>query len=282
MFTEATIRAAHQNDYQPLSDLIKYGNHLHRHLDWRPPLDWLSKQPFLLLEKNNRVQAALACPTDPPGIAWIRLFAVTDFLKPEEAWGILFRKALLSFPDDHLPIINALSLQDWFTDLLIDQNFEYHHNIVVLRWSGILPEVPVLDQKFKLRSMQLEDMLEVHKVDCSAFKSIWQISLDELVRAFDRSNYATVIEYEGEIIGYQISTGHLRQAHLARLAVRKDFQRQYLGVNLVADLLKRFQLFNIETVTVNTQHTNTASIALYRKMQFLRTGEEFPVYQYQP
>jgi ribosomal protein S18 acetylase RimI-like enzyme len=53
-----------------------------------------------------------------------------------------------------------------------------------------------------------------------------------------------------------------------------------IGSALVADVLSQFARRGAHTLTVNTQQDNLASLALYEKVGFIRTGEEYPVYQY--
>ena len=83
------------------------------------------------------------------------------------------------------------------------------------------------------------------------------------------------------MIGYQLSTGTPIGAHLARLAVRPELQGRGLGAALVSDLIERIQNNGGTRVTVNTQADNMSSLALYHKLGFRRTGEQYPVYTFQ-
>ena len=58
-----------------MSNLIHFGAYVHRHLDWRSPLDWIGTPPYEGLEINNRLISILACAPDIPGVSWIRAFA---------------------------------------------------------------------------------------------------------------------------------------------------------------------------------------------------------------
>ena len=99
--------------------------------------------------------------------------------------------------------------------------------------------------------------------------------------AFAKSSYCTVAERDGQIIGYSMSSSSGMYAHLARLAVHPEIQRQRLGFALVQDLLHYFiNDLNYWGVTLNTQHNNASSLALYHKIGFRETGERFPVYIY--
>ncbi|MEN4100464.1 MAG: hypothetical protein ROW52_11115, partial [Anaerolineaceae bacterium] len=82
MPSDQSIRPATRQDRSLITSLLKYETMSHCHLDWRTPLDWLGSQPFWLIERNQRPLAALACPPDPPEIAWVRFFACTSALEP--------------------------------------------------------------------------------------------------------------------------------------------------------------------------------------------------------
>jgi ribosomal protein S18 acetylase RimI-like enzyme len=58
-------------------------------------------------------------------------------------------------------------------------------------------------------------------------------------------------------------------------------QSQGIGKILLYDLITRLRKRGISHLTVNTQGDNAASLALYQKVGFALTGEQFPVYVYQ-
>jgi ribosomal protein S18 acetylase RimI-like enzyme len=97
--------------------------------------------------------------------------------------------------------------------------------------------------------------------------------------AFHQAAVATVAEYEGRLVGYQISTGTPIGGHLARLAVLPNVQGKGIGYALLYNLLSQFAQRGSRTITVNTQRDNLASLSLYHKAGFQLTGEEYPIYQ---
>ena len=281
MQTGYTVRQAGKNDYTLLSNAIGTGQYVHRHLDWRDALDWLGCQPFLILERNKEIVALLACPVDSTGIAWIRAFAaVTGTPKPVECWKILFSEALKINEADPPDAYVTLGLQEWFDDVVIRNKFHLHQRIVILEWNGFLPPRRELPEGCLLRTMNREDLPAVQQVDENAFDPIWQNTLSDLELAFAQSPYAAVVECQQKVIGYQICTSTSFGAHLARLAVNPDVQRQHLGYTLVQDLETHFKHLGTGMLTVNTQNNNHASLALYRRMGFFLTGESFPVFIY--
>lgn len=276
----STIRQANSEDQKNLANLIHFGTLVHRHLDWRPPLEWIGHTPFLVLEDNKRLVAALACPPDPTSVVWIRLFVAYDTEHLKNAWSQLWPSALELLPNDPELSIAAIPLQNWFQKLLTSSNFEQTTNVVMLIWdSGEIPEEHPRPG-ISIRPMTLDDLPQVELLDKSSFGHLWHNSRSSLEYAFNQAAIATIAEIEGKIVGYQISTAMQMGGHLARLATHPDYQRQGIGCSILRDLLIQFKQRGAVRITVNTQEDNLASIALYEKAGFVPTGESYPVYQY--
>ena len=273
-------RPAGLQDRQAISSLVFYENHAHRHLDWRHPLDWLGSPYFWLMEEDGRALAALACPPDPPGIAWVRLFAFGGQVSAVEAWSSLWELARGEIARRGGAQVGVIAMQGWMRELLARTEFDRLQSVVMLEWKGRPVLGPSLPTGVSLRPLAESDLPAAEQVDAEAFDPLWHISLDNLRRAFSQAIVATVIESQGRLLGYQLSTGKPLGAHLARLAVRKEAQGFGLGAALVADLLGQMRRRGAALITVNTQNDNHASLAVYRKMGFLRTGEEYPVFRY--
>ena len=273
-------RPAGLQDRQAISSLVFYENHAHRHLDWRHPLDWLGSPYFWLMEEDGRALAALACPPDPPGIAWVRLFAFGGQVSAVEAWSSLWELARGEIARRGGAQVGVIAMQGWMRELLARTEFDRLQSVVMLEWKGRPVLGPSLPTGVSLRPLAESDLPAAEQVDAEAFDPLWHISLDNLRRAFSQAIVATVIESQGRLLGYQLSTGKPLGAHLARLAVRKEAQGFGLGAALVADLLGQMRRRGAGLITVNTQNDNHASLAVYRKMGFLRTGEEYPVFRY--
>ena len=272
------VRRAVQADQRQIANLMYFEGHVHRHLDWRAPLDWLGSPHYWLLEEGNELVAALACPEDPPGIAWIRLFTCASTHDIVQAWSRLWEAARQELGRDGMSIAAAISLQDWFQDLLRDSRFRFNQDIIMLEWeAGPHPEVQPPAGVY-LRRMQPGDLPSVAEVDSSAFEPLWRNTLDALERAFPQSLYASVAEGSGGLLGYQLSTGNPRGAHLARLAVRPEAQGTGIGGALVSDLIQHLGGHGRVHITVNTQSDNQASQTLYERMGFHPTGERYPVF----
>jgi ribosomal-protein-alanine N-acetyltransferase len=275
------VRPAILTDQRQIANLMHFSPYLHRHLDWRYPLDWIGSSPFYVLENQGQISAALACPPDPPLVAWVRLFVNSGKIPLLESWQTLWEAAFLELAHKSRITIAAIVLQDWYHDLLLASGFTSHQSIVMLERDG-QAQVEVNQPKdFFIRPMQQHDLPAVAEVDAAAFDLLWQNSLPALEQAYPQAVIPTVAEADGQVIGYQLSTRNPLGAHLARLAVRPAMQGRGVGRFLVADFIQKAGRNGMTRLTVNTQSDNTASLALYKRLGFRETGERYPVYQLQ-
>ncbi len=286
------VRHAIPQDYHQIANLILHETTIHRHLDWRPALGWVGSQNYWVMEEDGRIMAALACPEDPPDVAWIRLFAYHPHLSGPEAWSALSGAAypeIIRANPHTCPggqcqgtQIAAIVVKPWFQNILLSSGFELKQNILLLQWSGENAKAFNTPQGMRIRPMQASDLYAVTKVDFASFGHFWHNTFDSLQRARSQAMHATVAEDGSGVIGYQISTGNLLGAHLARLGVQPEAQGRGVGAALVSDLIQRMNFGQSGRLSVNTQADNAASLALYEKMGFKRTGENFPVLVYRP
>jgi ribosomal protein S18 acetylase RimI-like enzyme len=274
------IRPAEISDRSRLANLIHFGSHIHQHLDWKSALDWIGSIPYQLLEKNGSLVAALACPPELPEITWIRLFASSNNISADHAWKYLWESAIDKLIGIPVKAVAALSLQSWFNELLEASDFVQTDNVIVLMtdFASSIPKPS--ESNVKLRPMVLEDLPIVADIDNTSFNFEWRNSIDSLDLAYHQCSHATIAEIDDRIVGYQYSTSSVMGGHLARLAVRSDMQGKGIGYLLVHDVIHYFSLQGLRHVTVNTQQSNHASIALYSRAGFKSTGESYRVYQY--
>lgn len=277
-----SVRQVREQDRQQLANLLHFETHVHRHLDWRPPLDWLSHSPFLVVEQGSRIYGALACPPDPADVAWVRVFAVSSSWSAKEAWEALWPTAQAELHKRRIKTVAAIPLQSWLEALLEESHFQHIHNVVLLLWQKGTSQLSAPETGISVRPMNFDDLRAVRELDDLAFGPIWRHSLESLELAFRQASIATVVEDESGIYGYQISTANPMGGHLARLAVHPNRQGQGVGYTILADLLSQFERRGAVRVSVNTQQDNLASLSLYEKAGFQKTGEIYPVYQFRP
>ena len=277
--SQTVIRTVEDRDRNQLANLIHFGTYVHRHLDWRPPLGWIGYRPFLTVEMDGKLIAALASPPDPPKIAWLRVFVCSSHFSQTRAWNMLWPSTKKQLLEMGVEILAAIPLQKWIRELLQEQGFKRTHDVISLSWD----KQGIKEKKIKplkIREMKKEDLPDVLVIDNLAFDPLWQNSAALLELAFDSANLATVAIDDLGIAGYQISTPTQYGIHLGRLAVHPRSQRKGIGIALVRNLQEIFAASQAGRVSVNTQNTNIGSLSLYHKAGFIETGESFPVFQY--
>lgn len=280
MYSHYTVRPVQIEDARAINRLLDYKDRIHRHLDWRSPFDLIGEQPYLALESDFTLQAALACPQDPPGYAWIRFFGYSPNISLANAWKALFSAALRALSADRVQII-SVAVQSWYLQLLLESKFSMHQTIVVLSLEAPAPVFPN-HPEIRITPMIDAEIDQVRQVDNAAFEPIWRYAHNDLLSAYQNAAYATVARYKDRIVGYQISSATAFNAHLVRLAVLPELQGMQIGSSITADMVRYFSRSGIPTITVNTQSDNIASIKLYKRLGFTLTGERFPVLAYAP
>lgn len=277
---QLVARIANPSDRMQIANLMYFEPHVHRHLDWRAPLDWLGAKEYWVLEQSGTIIAALACPPDPDGVAWLRLFAHSTAIPLVDAWTILWETARTALQERELTAA-AITVSDWFASLLTENGFAGRQQIVVLEQNSFPFQERPIPLDIQIQPMSEADLPAVTAVDHAGFDRLWRNSLATLRLGFSQAGFATVAQINSEIVGYQISTRNSFGVHLARLAVLPHLQRHSIGYYLVQDLLNKARFAGLYRLTVNTQNDNQASLALYQKMGFVLTGERYTVFTYQ-
>ncbi len=275
------VRRAVAEDQRELSNLLMYEANSHRHLDWRSPLDWLGSSNYWVLEDNGHILAALACPADPPRVAWIRVFGYSPHISGAEAWSALWDAARHEINYANLKMqVATIAVKQWFQNFVLSSGFDLKQNIVLLQLMTDNITSFAVPKDIRIRPMRTEDMPAVEKIDLAAFGWFWHNTADALERARLQALNATVAEDDSGVIGYQLSTGNPLGAHLARLGVQPEAQGRGVGTALVSSLIQQLGASQLSRLSVNTQDDNFASLSLYKKLGFVRAGEFFPVFVY--
>jgi len=273
-----TMRTVRNQDLALVSCLLNAAAWKHQHLDWLSAMDLVGQQPFLLALEGETPVGCLACPPDLPDVAWLRLFAVAPGFSLTRAWERLWAGALALTRSRGAALAAALPVIDWLPPLLERSGFERRSAVVFLEWRGRTPP-PGRPCPAVIRSMRPADLRAIAAVDQYAFGPLWRLSERSLAAALAQAQVASVAVVDGRLVGYQISTASALGAHLARLAVGPEAQGEGVGRALVIDALHALVQRGFAKVTVNTQTDNAPSLQLYSGLGFLRTEQEYPVYQ---
>jgi ribosomal protein S18 acetylase RimI-like enzyme len=276
------LRQTSREDRTAVEELITHAPWSHVHLDWLDPTFHIDQEPFILASSGNTPVGTLACPPDLPGAAWVRTFAAAEGSDVEEVWDVLWPEGVSRLIELNVERVAALALEEWFERLVLRAGFKRTNSVIFyeLELDPVsLAQIARSEPAHKLRSVRSTDAQAILELDQHAFDPIWRLSSDSLAVAMIQASSASLIEDQGQILGYQITTSSPFGAHLARLAVHPAHQREGLGTALVNDAIGSIQQTGLGQLSVNTQENNLPSRRLYEKLGFQKTGKEFSVFE---
>jgi len=252
-------------------------------LHWSDSSDWFREDPAWTrsLWHGDRLVGLLACTPPCAGSSWLRLCALADDLDAPDAFHNLWRELSCGLRQPGVREVHLLgSRQDWLRDCLVANGFVCEEQVVSL--SRPLNGAPsCLTGAGYIRRATDCDLDRLMVLDEAAFPPHWRMSAGELRRALRQAANFTVLELDGAIRAFQITTRCDTEAHLSRLAVHPDYQGRGLGSRLLADVIRRCRTRGLASLTVNTQAHNRRSLRLYRRFGFRRTGPRYQVWSKQ-
>lgn len=278
---EWSIRQTTSSDRGLIDRLLSDSERKHLHLDWLDPAALTDRRPFLLAGNRDGPIACLAAPPDSESVAWLRAFAVRAGLPPMDCWGQLWPRVERELAGVGIQLVAAMAIDAWFGGLLRTAGFRQANSVVFLeyRLNGKPAAASALrNQPEGSRPIVPADLERVLALDAAAFGPLWRLSPESMQAAFSQASNASLIEIDGAVVGYQITTSSPFSVHLARLAVHPDWQRRGLGRVLVGDSIQTAASLAWSRLSVNTQADNAASLALYQRLGFQLTGQSYPVF----
>lgn len=278
---DLTIAPFERRHQQAVLELLFYSRRTHIHLDWHKAAAWVESFPdgvWLAWEQTKLVGCMAAAPV-LNGTSWLRLAALDNAVEAEEVLVPLWQAVCEGLRKEGATAAYVLLLNPWLDEILPQMNLFPHEDVVTLYRNSLhlppAPEVPELT----IRDAYLEDANLLTRIDHEAFVAPWQMSPDDMRQALRQAASSTIIAWEGEPLGYQISTRHQTSGHLARIAVHPDAQGRGLGAVLLDETLRRFLRRGVRAITVNTQASNDHSQRLYQRYDFRRNGFDLRVYR---
>jgi ribosomal-protein-alanine N-acetyltransferase len=282
--TSITVVPYSQADHTAVRELLRARQRLHLHLDWRSLDGWLAAPNLICLVAQNapgtggaqRVVACLGAAGSAGGVAWLRMGALAGWATLD-ALDALWGQLRAELVGHGVAQVGVLAIDGWIEGSLPAWGFVQSNAVVTYRHRG-KHQPAALVPALNLRHATREDLPAIARIDEVAFGPLWRHNQTDLGSAFGVAASVTVAELEGHIVGYELSTQHRENGHLARLAVLPHLQGQGIGSCLVSSVLVQFHQRGIREVTVNTQQDNHVSQHLYERMGFKPTRHSIPVW----
>jgi len=124
-----------------------------------------------------------------------------------------------------------------------------------------------------LRVLKVESNLlpRVFEIERLCFSSPFPESYLRSLAESGSDSFLVAIE-ENRVVGYVSALVHGKDAHIASIAVLKDYRRRGVGRGLMSELIKSLKLRHIRTVSLEVRESNTSAIRFYEGLGFERMG----------
>jgi len=127
-----------------------------------------------------------------------------------------------------------------------------------------------------IRQMTPSDVAAVFTIDCQTNDFPWTQSLFE--QAVASTKKTSVIEDQGEILGFSIVSYVVGEAELLNICIAKYQQGKKLGNQLLEHALEQAKQSENHEMYLEVRASNVAALALYEKHDFNEIGRRKDYY----
>ena len=290
------IRQAANSDAKEVTKLLREAQFRHVHVDWHWPVDWLELGGFIVQEESKnglevgltsrlfgsrtKLNACLAVVANPSPAAWVRVAAVRQCDDLAATLAAMLEWTLGYLRETAVTQLGWLAINNWPLDTLSRLGFEQTNRIDSLVKTGWKIPNAAQSSNINIRPVEPNDIPHLVQIETVAFEPLWRHSPSALHLAQKRSTSFDVALLNGKVVGFQISTGRNKSAHLARMAVDPNAQGVGVGSALLTHAFRLYEKSNFNTISLNTQTSNYKAKRLYGRFGFEYQGHSFPVWSY--
>lgn len=119
-----------------------------------------------------------------------------------------------------------------------------------------------------IRLASVEDVKALHQIELHSFTLPW--SEEALHNELSKNRFAhyTIIEYEGEIVGYCGVWIIVDEAHITNIAILPEYRGKGLGEKLLWAVMQLARQSGALTMTLEVRLSNEPARFLYEKLGF--------------
>lgn len=261
-----------------LNDMLFFSDYAHVHLDWSNIETWVHSDHALMFTAlhHQRMIGFMGASRPIMGKTWIRVAVFKDHTSVILAFDALWeniRNHLLSLGTTD---VYWTVFDDWLKIYVERLGMKQVDEVVTfVRYQA---PITMPSTHYTIQSATMNDVDILFEIDRQAFSPMWQMTYDDMRHARRTAAVCTMARDGDQVVGFQLSTIHHYNGHLARLAVLPHMQGKGVGSTLVSDLVRHFNRRRLDYVSVNTQLSNPTSHHLYTKLGFVRNGYDMPIW----
>lgn len=126
--------------------------------------------------------------------------------------------------------------------------------------------------ELEYRSMRVEDIPEIHRIELESFPTPWSEGAfqNELVHN-DFAHYIVML-LDDKIIGFGGMWLIMEEAHITNIAIRQEYRGKHLGNDLLAEMIRVAAFLGAVRMTLEVRTSNHIAQSLYEKFGFYAAG----------
>jgi ribosomal-protein-alanine N-acetyltransferase len=235
--------------------------------------NYLTREPFLLLESDGKAAAFLACSTSHLPRARLAAAGLVDGM-PVALWlDQLLQPCLARLRELGATSLSYIGSAAWLAATLQERGFRLISHVAAYEKSDMsIPQAG--SQVVDVRPVEAGDLPALVTMDALGFHPLWRNSIETFEQWRETLPYFTVAAVGKSQVGYCYCSVDSAHGHLVRMAVDPAWQGQGVGTRLLADAMRFFQEAGVLRITLNTQEENERAQWLYRAFGFRLIGRE--------
>ena len=129
----------------------------------------------------------------------------------------------------------------------------------------------VLPHEDKIAPMRKSDLYLVHQLECISQKNPWSLQsfADELTNSLSSVD---LYWRKSDLAGYLCSWLIGKELQIQNLAVKPDYRRQGIAMQLINHVIKRSIISGLQAIVLEVRKNNTPAIELYQGLGFCPSG----------
>jgi len=128
-----------------------------------------------------------------------------------------------------------------------------------------------MEKEFRISKIESHLLPQVFEIERLCFTSPFPEEYLRSLAESDSDCFLVAIE-ENRAVGYVSALVRGKDAHVASIAMLKDYRRRGVGRALMSELIKSLKLRRIRTVSLEVRKSNTSAIRFYESLGFERVG----------
>jgi len=265
------------DDIAPVTRLLSTSEYIYQRFTLEELPTLLKKYPAVGLFHGNALQGFLLSQTVSAPSAWIGGFGVSW---TESRSYVSMLDTLLAQLTPHLVKRGARHLyysgndldNDWLRTLLLARDFKLHR--LLYAYDKVDFNIPSPgNQQVLVRPVESGDIPALLAIEQACFEDFWRYDAFSFEDIIATHPYFVVVEWQGQVVGYQFNALDDEYGYLVRIAVHPSASGNAIGVRLMSEAINFFKRANVLRIMLNTQEDNTHAHRLYEWFGFVRVPQ---------